>query len=1073
MKRNLLLFLLLMLVGVALAQEIAVPNVVVERFTVSGVVTSAEDGLPLPQLAVRIKGTNTGVVTNMDGKYSINVEDVAAVLIFEYVGMQTQEIVVGAGHGQVELNVEMQPALEEIDQVMVLGYTSRGKNQMTGSSVQMDAKDLNARPALQVVEGMAGKVPGMVTNMSSSTPGSLSTVRVRGASSVTGSNTDPLYVIDGVPIAYEKENRGLNSSSLSALASLNNADIESVTLLKDASATAAYGARGSNGVIVIKTKNGRKGATKFNFTARYGAAQRLPNLGFMTAEQQLELLAFTKRNGAFVKKLLDEQKIDKGIYLNYAIGKLTPKQLDKVNELWNSLPDVETYRKDILSNADGTTPNIKAWNDAGRPDYDFAKAYWRPITSTVDAQISASGGDDTQTFYASFGGNYSQNPVVGADFKRVSGALNVDRTLVQWLKFSTNNQVSYTRQDGVFAEQIGTMGNPVAGPYYASPFTPVYKNGKPNIDLGGALNWLYLKDHNEGKQVLSHLSTNNQLTATIIEGLSFKSRVALDFVLFDAKEYDNRLHSDHSYEGGRAYQSKQSTYNFVTQNSLNYDLRFLENHKISLLALQEYQRSYVNFLSGQAFNSATDKMKELGSLKTNQGANGSESSWGNAAYLLLANYDYDGRYILDLSYRLEGSSRFARDKRFGNFGSVGVAWNIHAEKFFEPLVNTITRLRFRTSYGISGNSEVGGEGRYLRTLEYFGSYNGRPAGDVYDYGNPDLTWEKNATLDVGVEFSLWYDRISGSVTYFNKRTYDLLQPVPLPLSSGHTSVYRNAGEMYNRGIETQLDFGILRLKDLNVNLGVNLATVNNKVTRLAHDPQSGKTIPLSNGAYTNIDEDHTVNEWYLYAYAGVDPTTGMSLYYTDETRTSTTKDYTQAQRLWMGCSAIPTLTSGLSFHVDWKGAYLDISGYLAMGHKIMNPYFSDFYNDDASHILKHRGVDGMYGKLWKGIGDTEADLPITGIGAGQNGVIRNSDHFLRKGDFFRLRDLTLGYNLPKSWLNRIHFNGSVTVYGQLTNLFTYKFDKKLNYDPEVPDNGLWEFRNPAMRTYSVGCNINF
>ena len=255
MKRILYTLFLILFVSWAAAQSVEVPNLFVGQIVVYGVVTSSEDGLPLPQLNIHIKGTTTGVVTGTDGRYSITVPSPETILVFEYVGMETQEILVGHS---LELNVVMSPALEEIDQVMVMGYTQRGKNQLTGSSVQLDSKELNQRATLQVVEGISGKIPGLVTNMSSSTPGSLQTVRVRGAGSIAG-DADPLYVVDGVPIAYEKENRGLTTSTLSSLAALNNADIESVTLLKEASATAAYGARGSNGVIVLKTKSWRKG----------------------------------------------------------------------------------------------------------------------------------------------------------------------------------------------------------------------------------------------------------------------------------------------------------------------------------------------------------------------------------------------------------------------------------------------------------------------------------------------------------------------------------------------------------------------------------------------------------------------------------------------------------------------------------------------------------------------------------------------------------------------------------------------------------------------------------------------
>lgn len=1068
MRRIVLVLLLLLPVVCVLAQGNTAPK------TVQGVVTSAEDGLPLPQLAIRIKGLNTGVVTDTQGYYKISVPNNETTLIFEYVGMETQEILVG---DRSEINVVMNVALEEIDQVMVMGYTQRTKNQLTGSSVQLKNEELTRRPGLQVAEGLAGRVPGFVATMSSSTPGALQNVRIRGAGSIVGGSTDPLYVVDGVPIAYEKSNRGLTSSTLSSLASLNSSDIESVTVLKDASATAAYGARGANGVVVIKTKSGRAGETKFNFTGRYGFSQRLPNLGFMTPLQQLRLIAEGDRNAEFLKAL----QANPGLYNEYLKGNLSGASLDAVRAIWNSLPTLESYEKELLNGGKLITlptgekirewPEIKTWDSLGRPTYNFADAYWRRFVHMTEAQLSASGGSDSHTFYTSVGANYSQNPIEGADFKRINGSLNMDRKLTSWLKFETNNQLSYTRQDGVFNEQLGSSGNPIAGPYYVPQFHPIYdKDGKPNLRLKNALNYLYIKDHDDNYNALTHLSTNNTLSADIWEGLKFKTRFAVDIVGYDAKTYANRTHSEQYFFGGQLDQIKQTTYNLVTQNSLSYDFSIADTHRFSLLALQEYQKNFVNYLFGSAQNSASDKLP-LGSLSKNKRADGFNSNWANAAYLGLLNYDYDSRYVVDLSYRREGSSRFSRQNRFGNFGSVGLAWNMHAESFFEPALKVINRLRLRGSWGVSGNSEIG-ENKYRSTLEYYGQYNGNPAGDVFNLQNPNLTWEKNATLDVGIEFGLWNERITGAVTYFKKDAYDMLQIVPISGTTGHKVITLNAGEMENKGVELQFDFGILRGADYSLSLGLNFATLSNKVNKMYRDPKTGKPFPIEE-QLTKTDEGHLLNEWYLYPWAGVDPTTGLPQWYTDETRTKVTTNPTETRRVYTGYSAIPTRTGGINIHADWRGIYLDMSATYIGGHKIMNQHLSEFYNDNAQHIRHATGVEGMYGKTWQGIGDKSEYPILTTLHSHLGDLSRASDQFLRMGDFIRLRDITLGYNFAKNILKKMHFAGSIQIYAQVTNLLTYKFDKKLNYDPEVPENGLWEFVNPAMRTVSFGCNVNF
>ena len=247
----------------------------------------------------------------------------------------------------------------------------------------------------------------------------------------------------------------------------------------------------------------------------------------------------------------------------------------------------------------------------------------------------------------------------------------------------------------------------------------------------------------------------------------------------------------------------------------------------------------------------------------------------------------------------------------------------------------------------------------------------------------------------------------------------------------------------------------------------------NRVTKLQHEKKTGSVFAVEE-EWTRTDEGHTLNEWYLYPSTGVDPTTGLPLWYTDASRTQTTTDFTKTQRIWMGASAIPILTGGFNLHADWKGVYMDVNAVWFAEHKIMNSYSGDFYSDDARLLQSGRGVDDMYGKTWQGMGDNKAQFPILSTDNSHTGGIASaSDQYLRRGDFIRLRDLTLGYNFSKSLLTRLHFTGTIAVYAQVTNLFTYKFDKKPNYAPEIPENGLWEFRNPAMRTFSIGCSVNF
>lgn len=1027
--------------------------------TVTGVVTSAEDGSTLPQLAVQIKGTGTGVVTDLDGRYSIQVSGPETVLLFAYVGMQTQEIPVG---DRTTIDVVMMPENKEIGQVVVLGYGTRGKNQVTGSSVQVSGSQMAEIPVVSPMEALQGKVPGLLSNMSSSTPGSTQQIRIRGTGSLTASNT-PLYVIDGVPVNTEYFQATTASSTLSPLATLNMNDIESMTLLKDASATAAYGARGSNGVIVIKTKSGRKGTTNFNFAGHWGATIRTPNIPMMSAQQQLETYALALRNAAFFKAL----EGNKALNNEYQTGTLSEASMQQVQAIWNSIPEQKFFENQLLA----TDPVIKAWGEAGRPEYDFQKEVDRKLANTFNGVLSASGGGDQYTFHTSIGTNYTQSLVKGSDFRRINGTLNFTRQFTKWLEFNSNTTASYTKQDGVINEQAAYFSNPLVAKYLVRPFiNPYLPDGSPNPSLGGSVySWLIAKDKDISWQSIARGFSNNSLTVEPIKGLKFKTRISLDYSHWDSKRFGSSQYGQFVRQKGLSQRFQSVTFNWVTQNSVSYDFTVQEDHNISLLALQEFQKNNYDYLGGEATTTPTDKLSNLSSFSAEKNVLGYYQDWANAAYLLMANYDYKGRYILDLTYRREGSSRFPSDRRWGNFGSVGVAWNIHSESFFEPVQRIVNRLRLRASYGISGNADID-LNSYQNLIQFEESYTNQPAGLFGSYGNDKLTWEKNATLDLGLEWGVLDDLITGSVTFFNKRTSDLLQEVPISRTTGFSTAIRNVGVMTNRGVEVQMDFAILRAPNYHINLGLNLATLRNRVNELAKDADKN---PIGiEGSRKRTDEGHKLDEWYLRQWAGVSPQTGLPLWYTDESRTTTTTDINLAKRVWTGYSALPTYSGGISLHADFWGVYLDANLYFVGGHKIMNGATGLMYEDGGRSVRQFRAPQDMYGNTWTKPGD-KTKMPILANGVTHNGHSGESDRFLVRGDYFRLKDVTLGYNVPKQYLSRIHYSGTLAVYAKATNLFTHAFDKNINYDPEVRVSGLWGFSNPPTRVFSVGLNMNF
>lgn len=1046
MKKVLLLFMMLA-VSVGLAQA--------QKRTVSGVVTDAETGSPLPLANVQIKGATTGTVTDNDGRFTLQVPGEEAILVFFYTGYQTQEIPVA---GQTTFNVALKSANEEIDQVVVLGYGTRGKNEITGSTVQVGGEQIAAVPVVSPVEALQGKVPGLMTNMSSSTPGSGQQVRIRGVGSLTASST-PLYVIDGVPVNSGNYTTSDAESTLSLMATLNPNDIESMTLLKDASATAAYGARGSNGVIVITTKKGKKGRTQFNFSGYYGFAQRATDgIKMMTAQQTLEMLGKARRNSEFLGQL----KLNKPLYNEYKTGTLSDNSMAKVNEIWAGLPAASEYEKKFIEGV------VKEWDAKGRPEYDWQKEMDRRFAHTFNGVLSAQGGDENYSYYASLGVNYSQSVVKGSDYKRTTGALNFSRRLVRWLDFSTVNKVSFIRQDGVMAEQAAYYSNPMVAKYFVRPFyAPYNEAGEPNAEnLGGVYNWLKLKDLDIRLQDVLRGTTTNSLTATIIEGLKFKTLVSLDYSLFSSKMFQNREYGDGKNEGGNAYRQRANDFNLVFQNSLSYDFSVAEDHHFSLTALMEYQKNNYDLLEGAGNGTISNKLANLSSMAQGFTVGESQTNWMNAAYLFMLNYNYLGRYVLDATYRYEGSSRFPKANRFGHFGSVGVAWNMHLEPFFEPARGVMNTLKLRASWGVSGNSEID-INSYQRLMGTSSAYNERTAGAFQSIGNPDLTWEKNWTFDAGVDFGFWDDRISGTLSYYDKRTYDLLQNVPLSRTTMFSTMLKNVGKMDNRGFEGLLNFDIVRMERYHLSVGLNAATIRNRVKELAKDNE-GKALVIESNT-TKTDEGHKLNEWYLRQAAGISPQTGLPLWYVDESRTEVTTDYNKAKPVWTGYSGVPTWTGGVSLHFDAWGAYLDMNLYVAGGHKVMNNWQGLLYDENARSLLRYHAPAALLDS-WEKPGDEGKEFAMMAIGIRNQGASQyGQDRYLYKGDYLRLKDLTIGYTFPSDLLKGVQLG----VYLRGTNLLTYAFDKRLEFDPEVRLDGWWNFYNPPSRVFTFGLNMNF
>lgn len=987
--------------------------------TVTGTVVD-ENGLSLPGATVVEKGTQNGVQTNFDGNYSITVGD-GEILVFSFVGYVPQEVVVGSAN---TYNVTLKVDAGQLEQVVVMGYVSKRKEDLTGSVVQIGSEELQQTPMATVDQALQGKVAGLQISSSSGTPGAVQNIRIRGVSSINAGN-EPLYVIDGVPIINSNVSGSTATSSLSPLASLNSNDIASITVLKDASATAPYGARGANGVIVITTKTGRSGKTTVNISSYYGFTNNAIEGPSTLTGAEREILYY------------------EGIKNTFGL---------------NSVEEARTYETDNF----GDRAGYGAWNAAGSPETD-----WKELVANHDAPIqehtiSATGGSGKHTFYTSLGFYDQESTVIGSDFERISGSLNLTQVISDSFEFSSSNTGSHSFQDGLL-EGSAYYSSPHATKYYLSPLDQAYnEDGTYNLDTGFP-NPLFIAENDIDQSRLTRILTNNSLVwKTPIENLSLTSRVSIDYQVYNYKTYNNRISGDGENTDGYAFEVSRNTATYVFQNSIDY-LMNLGDHNFDFKVLQEFQKFNRRYLSAEGDNFVTDGLTNLASAGNPTGAFSEFTDWSVASYLGIASYNYKNRYVLNGSYRREGNSRFAEENRWGDFWSVGAAWNLHREEFLAGN-DFVNNLKLRASYGKTGNANIN-LNQYQVLFNYDADYAGTGASYPGGYGNEDLTWETSYTFDAGIEFGLLQNRLTGSFAYYRRESQDLLLDVPLSYTTGFDSQFRNIGRMENKGFEAELDLNVVRSTDFNINIGGNFATVGNEVLEVALDA-NGTEIAVTNGSYQRSAKGTFVNEWYLPTWAGVDPETGTDTYYTDGVGSETTTSYTQADRVYQGSSALPTVTGGISFHVDFKGFFLDASGYYAGGHQIYESWHRYFNQANRYTTETNNGYDNLLNR-WQQPGD------ITDVAKSVYTYEpwTYNTKFLKDGDYFRLRNVTVGFDLTSSITDVIGLNsGRIFVRG--TNLYTWVKDDSLLHDPEVDATGYTSITTPPVKSVVLGINLN-
>lgn len=984
------------------------------QYYLSGTVSN-ENGDPLIGATLIIKETNIGTITDGEGTFSIRVHQGGETLLVSYIGCETKEIAI---EGRAFIDVVLNTSVEDLDEIIVTGYSEVNRSELISSLAVVDDQQIENEPTTNINQSLQGRVPGLFTTAHSGQPGASQIVRIRGTGSINA-GADPLYVIDGIIVQhgdlitlgedYEEPN-ACCASEPDVLSQINPNDVETVTVLKDASATALYGSRGSNGVIVVTTKKGKPGPTRINLKTYTGIT--MPNLGrfeLMTAEEQWN----------YERTIME-------------LSGYSAEQMDELRP---------------VSMLDNTTD----WLDEA---FKNGKIY------NIDLQ--ARGGGEKTRFYISGGYFFQEGTMLGTDFERYSLRSNIDHTISDRMDLSFNINGSYSLRN-----------NAPLGAFPESPMLQIYFNtpmqGKTDPDTGELYtgteeDWIgnvrdnFLnsipKNRNtvDNFRLLSKLSTSYR----IMDGLKFTQSLNIDLIAGDELTYLDPNTGVGMPGNGRLSHDFMQNIALTNQSKLKYITNIGLDHRLDILGVFEYQRVHWKGFGADGSDFLTGGLQTLASAGITSANRGHKTDYAFLSYLGLLNYGYKGRYFLTSSFRRDGSSRFGPNNRWANFWSAGASWQIGKEAFLED-VDLMNSLRLRLSFGTSGNAAIGNS-NWQSLYVYGANYNGQAGVSQLQFGNPNLGWELSKSLNAGLDFSLLDERVGGTIEYYDRRSEDLLMDAPLSATSGFSSTKRNVGKVQNSGLEIQLNLRPLKAQNtggFNWDLNFNISFNDNKVLELPN----GTDIIYKFGI---LREGYPVRSIYTAKWAGVNPDDGsIRFLQRDGTYTSIGS---KADKYIVG-STHPDLLAGLTNRFSYKGVSLSLFFYTAQGHVIDAGVFG-YMDSDGQRIGAVHLKDA--GDFWAKPGD-EADRPMPQIG-GVKGADFPSDRWLEDGSFIRLRNVEMSFTLPARWREKAKLQKAV-IFLQGQNLLT--ITNYTGMDPEGNEWGRDNWRYPVGKSVTFGLDLSF
>lgn len=947
-----------------------------ERRTISGRVVDGEDNTPMPGVSVYLKGTTIGTITDLDGQYSLRIPADARILVFSLMGMETVEKRI---EGRELMDAVLHSARIGLDEVVVVGYGTQLRRAMTGSIGSIDADNIAAIPSHSFESALAGQTAGVFVGQNSGRLGEAFTIRIRGASSVSASN-QPLYVIDGMPVTSQTQGSPGNHPT-SPLTDINPNDIESIQVLKDASAAAIYGSRASNGVVLITTKRGTTGDTRFNLNVSAGVNQAANLRDWLNASEYLELIDEALHHAADENGLIWGWETPDGIKDVYIPG-------------WRDGHDVD-WQREALQNGMQNRVNF-----------------------------SANGGTESTRFYTGLTYDAQDGIIVGNSLERMSGRLNLDQRVGDKLSFGMSSNFVRTVIDRV--ENDNAWANPMQL-LALPPVQPVIdpETGELNTRTVYYNSLINVRDASNVSNVYRTF-INAYGEYQLAESLSFRTEAGTDILNQNEKTFYGRM-TNWGSPAGLGEERNLNVLNYNLNNYFTFHGSFGEDHDLSVVLGMAAQKSTTrgNFLQGRGF--PTDDFQNLRSAAEVTGYDGWGFGHSYLSYFSRANYQFMNKYLLGLSARVDGSSRFGADNRYGFFPSLAAGWILSDEAFLEEAAY-LSFLKLRASYGLTGNSEIG---NYEALGLFRGvSYPGHSGLLPSQLRSPDLRWESTSQVDVGIDFAFFNDRISGQIDYYRKHTDDLLLRRSLPATSGYTSVTRNVGSLKNHGWEFSMRSHNLRGGATSWVTDFNISFNRNKVLNI-DGPE------ISYGV-NYVIEGHEIGVFKMPEYAGVHPMTGDALFFKNDGSGQTTTNYNEAQRVILG-SPNPDFIGGLSNSIVYGPLDLGILFNFVYGNDV---YLSaGRYQSANAEWWDNQTRDQL--DRWQKPGDI-TDVPQARFD--QRNGSQHSSRYLHDGSYLRLRSLNLGYSLPQSLIAMAGFS-QVRLYVTAYNLFT--LTSYPGYDPDV------------------------